>query len=327
MAVEVREVRPEDAEAVLAARDLAPDPVRRLGPGLAEWRWAHERNPAGGRAVAGFVDGRVVAHAAALAHVVWMGGRERGFAELVDTFVVPAERGELEAGELYPRLVRELLAPSEGPVGERTVLYGWPASEEWKRGRDALGYEVVRTQTVLTHEVARGPTEPPDGVESIEPFDEQARWLWDRCSGAFGASIRRDAAFLNWRFVEHPSRRYRVFGVRDGEGTLRGYAVYRRAAWPRDEVGFIVDWLVPPEEPEVGELLLRAVLATARREGLERVSTIVPEWSPWFESFQTWGFLVFDAGLLLFARPTARKFDDLWLRENWWFTGADSVAV
>lgn len=327
MAVEIREVHPEDAQAVLAACELVPSLAPRLAQSLDEWRWAHERNPAGGRRVAGFADGRVVAHAAAVAHVVWLGGRERTFAELVDTFVVPEASGDVAAGELYGRLVQALVAPSEGPVDERTLLYGWPAPEEWKRGRDALGYEVVRTQTVLTHELAAGPTEPPEGVETIERFDEQARWLWDRCSGAFGASIRRDATLLNWRFVEHPSRRYRVFGARDAEGTLRGYAVYRQAAWPRDEGGLIVDWLVPPEEPEVGELLLRAVLARARREGMERVSTIVPEWSPWFASFQTWGFLVLDAGKLLFARPTVRKFDDLWLRENWWFTGADTLAV
>ena len=328
MGVEIREVEPDDAEAVLEAWNLfrrGVDPARaQRGP--EEWRWAHEHNPAGRRAVAAFADGRVVAHYAALPHVVWMNAGEQRFAEVVDSFVLPEHRRGLAREGLYVRLARELLDAHAGPGGD-TVIYGWPTRAEWRLGRKLLGYEIVRTQTVLVRESGTGSGEPPDGVETILRFDHQVRWLWDRCSDAFGASVIRDESFLNWRFVERPGHRYVVLGVRDDSRVLRGYAVYRRAVWPREEAGLIVDWLVPPDELDVAELLLRAILHRAHADGVGRVSTVLPEWSPWFDVFQRWGFLVLDAERVLFARTTARRFDDVWLRENWWSTLADSVEV
>jgi hypothetical protein len=190
-----------------------------------------------------------------------------------------------------------------------------------------LDYEVVRTQCVLSREPGQGTRELPAGVELLGRFDHQARWLWDRCCVTFGASTIRDDAFLNWRFVERPEHEYRIFGVRDDEGVLRGYAVYRQGEWLEANAGLICDWLVPPDEPEVGELLLRAVLAQARDDGVATVTNLLVDWSPWFDAFQRWGFRVVDADTFVFGRHFARKFDMLWLRDHWWYTLADSVVV
>ena len=90
------------------------------------------------------------------------------------------------------------------------------------------------------------------------------------------------------------------------------------------ETLLVADWLVPLAEPEVGELLLRGVRALAR--GVPTITALLPEWSPWFETFQREGFLVHDADRFLFNRSFAKKFDELWLREHWWTTPADFVA-
>ena len=117
----------------------------------------------------------------------------------------------------------------------------------WRIGKTFLRYEVVRTQTVLAREPDPAGEAPPE-VERLERFDHQARWLYDRCAGAFGASTIRDAEYLNWRFVENPFHDYTLYGVRDAQGVLRGYAVYRLADWKLPRMGVIVDWLVPPGE-------------------------------------------------------------------------------
>ncbi len=87
----------------------------------------------------------------------------------------------------------------------------------------------------------------------------------------------------------------------------------------------IVDWLVPPAEPEVGELLLRA--AVARAHGARRLVLRLPPWSPWFGVFQVWGFLVAPARRFLLVKSFLRKLDDLWLRDSWWTTLSDDTAV
>jgi len=54
--------------------------------------------------------------------------------------------------------------------------------------------------------------------------------------------VRRDHAYLNWRFIDAPSGLFRAHGVYEPSGALRGYAVVQL---PRsgEAVGFLVDVL------------------------------------------------------------------------------------
>lgn len=318
MGIVLRELGPGDGSAVVAAARG----VCGSAAGLERWRWAFERNPAGRRAFVALDGARVVAHYAAVPHAVWIAGHEARFAEVVDSFVVPGRRG-LQREGLYARLARALGEAHGGAQGD-LVHYGVPAESEWRIGKSLLDYEVVRTQPLLVREADGAPRELPREVEHLERFDHQARWLWDRCAGTFGASAIREEGFLNWRFAEPPGRRYDLLGARDGAGVLRGYAVFREAPavlGVAGRTGTIVDWLVPPAETEVGEALLRAVQARAR--ALPSVTALLPDWSPWFEWFQRQGFLVLESGARVFNRSFAKKFDELWLREGWWYTLAD----
>ncbi len=324
MAIEIREFRPGDEPALLRALNEC---CRREHPRAGqrtpeEWRWAFGENPAGRRIWLALDGERVLAHHAAMPRKVWL-GREALFAELVDCFG-PSARGLQKEG-LYVRLGRAL-GENHGGAGGDAVHYGFPSGErEWRLANGRLDQEVVRDLSLLVRTCADAPGERPREVETLERFDEQARWLWDRCAGGFGASAVRDGDFLNWRFVQRPHVRYERLGVRDGAGILRGFAVLRSAEWASEPCELLVDWLVPPEEPEAGELLLRGALTSARGSGHDTLAAVLPEWSPWFERFQRRGFLALDGRARLCARSFARKLDEIWLRENWWFTLADTV--
>ena len=84
---------------------------------------------------------------------------------------------------------------------------------------------------------------------------------------------------------------------------------------------------IASDEPELGEALMRSAVTQARSSGFSSVSTKLPPWSPWFDRFQRWGFLAHASGEFLMSRSFVRKYDDLWLRDNWWVTFADSSAV
>ncbi len=130
----------------------------------------------------------------------------------------------------------------------------------------------------------------------------------------------RDEAFLNWRFCEHPSRSYRAFGVRDASGILRGIAICRIARFLTPEPGLVVmEWLVPPDELEVGEALRDACLAYGRQAGASHATTIFPEWSPWFARFQEWHWLVHPTDYLMSGRNNDPRYDMTWLRDHWWY--------
>lgn len=328
MALELREFQAGDEAALLTALG---EFCRREHPGRGrrtreEWSWAFEHNPCGRRIWLACEGERVVAQYAAMPRKVWIAAREAIFAEVVDSFVLRERPRALQREGLYARLGRAM-AEAHCASGGDLVHYGFPTGGEWRVGNGLLDYEVVRNQSILACECGPGERELPPEVERLERFDHQARWLWDRCAGAFGASAIRDQAFLNWRFVLRPAVRYELLGVRDEGGILRGFAAFRRGEWSATPCGLLVDWLVPPEEPEVGALLVRAARARTRAAGERTLVALLPEWSPWFEAFQRAGFLVLDGGTVLFARCFARKFDEIWLREHWWTTLADSVIV
>ena len=115
--------------------------------------------------------------------------------------------------------------------------------------------------------------------------------------------------------------------MRDAEGVLRGYAVYKFGDWVLPNMGLVVDWLVPYDEPEVAELLLRAVQARAAADGAAVAATIFPEWAPWFAWIQERGFLVHPSHYFMVARNFERRYDMLWLRDHWWYQLADTDLV
>ena len=268
----------------------------------------------------------MVGQYAAMPHRVWLSGREVVFSEIVDSMVHPEHRRGLKRPGLFVNVAEPMLDAIGGPDAD-FVCYGWPIHAAWRIGSRFLKYELVRTQSLLGCEVGDGPVALPDGVERVERFDHQAHWLYERCCGAWGASTIRDDAFLNWRFIDHPRRTYHVLGVRDGEGVLRGTAVVFVGDWVMPGQAVLVDWLVPPDELDVGRALLDGARAIARGGGARALTTVLPEWSDWFRLLQGEGFLVFDSDLLLVARPYVRKFDTLWLRDHWWTTLGDSDQV
>jgi hypothetical protein len=141
------------------------------------------------------------------------------------------------------------------------------------------------------------------------------------------ASAIRDAAYLNWRFADHPRQRYAMHGVSDSNGTLRGLCIARRADFVQRNLWCIADWLVPEDEPHVAEALLARTLRSAREADAHAAALILPEWSPWHLWFQERGFLAHPTPYRTVARPFNKRFDLEWLRTSWWYQWGDSDLV
>ena len=325
-ALEIRPLRPEDAPELNRSFNevFAAGALERPPRSPAAWSWAFERNPAGRRAFVALEAGPVVAHFAALPVRTLVAGGELVFAQGVDSFALPSHRGAA-GGSAFVRTARACFEAHGG--SHDALYYGWPSERAWRVGRHALGYEAVRTQMALVRPLEASAAEPPSEVERLSSLDHQARWLFERCAGDFAAAAVRDAAYLTWRFLEHPEIGYELLGLRDGDGILRGLAVYSRGRAPFAELGLVVDWLVPAAEPEVGETLLRALVARAQRDGTSALATWLPEWSAWFGRFQEAGFRVHPTPWRLALATFTRRLDDAWLREAWWNTMADSDLV
>lgn len=328
---DIRPLQPGDETSLLETFNLvfgANDPAF-VPRTLAEWRWAFERNPAGQRVFVALHAGRVVAQYAALPVRMWIGGTERVFAQIVDSMVHPEHRSSAARSSLFVETARAFFAHYGGPAKD-LVHFGWPTARALRVGERELGYTTLRTQLVLLRELEtpRAAAEPrASPAVELAQFDHQAKWLWERCADSYRASAIRDAAYLNWRFVEHPGRIYVRHGVSDSSGVLRGVCCARRAELAGRKPWVIADWLVPPDEPAVGESLLDATLRSAGEAGASEIAVLVPEWSAWFHWFQEHGFLAQATPYRTIARPFHPRFDLNWLRSNWWYQLGDSDLV
>ena len=106
--------------------------------------------------------------------------------------------------------------------------------------------------------------------EPIRRFDSSFTLLWERLAPKFDLAVRRDAPYLNWRYIEPPHVRYTVVALKR-LGELQGYAVYRHRHEPLGRVTTLVDFLVDPDDVAGLKTLLRWVDRAARAEDSDKI--------------------------------------------------------
>jgi hypothetical protein len=166
------------------------------------------------------------------------------------------------------RLFQKLRWPDIGPVPclvkplTRRALRrpGWPLP--LNRLVSALTLPIVKI-------VAR--TRPLHAeVRIIQRFDESFTQLWEQIGPKFAFAVRRDAAYLNWKYVTAPHVRYSIAALRRDERNA-GYAVYRHVHEPRGRVTLLVDFLTDPADEAGLSTLLRWIDREARQADSDKI--------------------------------------------------------
>jgi hypothetical protein len=109
-------------------------------------------------------------------------------------------------------------------------------------------------------------------IEPTRRFPAGFTTLWDRIATNFDLAVRRDASYLNWKFISPPHVRYSV-AMLAREGQPQGYAVYRHVHEPRGRVTLLVDFLADPADEAGFEALLRFVDREARAADSDKIRT------------------------------------------------------
>lgn len=111
-------------------------------------------------------------------------------------------------------------------------------------------------------------------VRLLQRFDESFTALWEAVAPKLTLAVRRDAAYLNWKYATAPHVRYSIAALRRDDRNV-GYAVYRHVYEPRGRVTLLVDFLTDPDDEEGVGTLLGWVDREARRADSDKIRAFV----------------------------------------------------
>jgi N-acetylglutamate synthase-like GNAT family acetyltransferase len=162
-------------------------------------------------------------------------------------------------------------------------------------------------------------------VAAVERFGSEFENLWPGIRGRERVMVVRDAAYLNWRFVEIPTRTYQVFAARAG-GAVAGYVALRTAELFGLQAGLIVDLIASNEA--VREALLSHALAHFATQDVDLLAALMLTHTAEHASLRRHGFRPVPKLLLpLPFRVVARGGDVVRDLRNWFLTMGDYDVV
>jgi GNAT superfamily N-acetyltransferase len=183
---------------------------------------------------------------------------------------------------------------------------------------------------------ARRPRKGPSAdIRKIAEFGPEFDELWASASKNLNNALIRDRAFLNWRFVEAPTRRYNLWAAFDGSrpvGCLAGRSMeIEGLRW-----GFIVD-LFSEDSPDgraAASWLVAAFHAHLAGEGTDIAASLMPAHAPAARALRRNGYVVCPPSLLPRDFPVLLRWNmpeppppRFFETSNWFMTLADFDAL
>lgn len=259
----------------------------------ARWRWQYLENPAtppeGPAIWVAEEDGRVLGQYASMPVRLQWGGHEVDSSWGMDVFLRPEARGKGVGAQLFTAwadsvtvalglgltessygLFKKLRYEDVGPVPFFQKVLD-PKAVAARRG-GALGRAlgpIAGAALDLVH-----PEREHEGAQEVEVSPEAAfsgeyDGLWERARDSYAMCVRRDRAFLDWKYRRVPGKGYAVHAARR-RGVLTGYAVSRHEDYEGIRLGWVVDVFAEASDHASKDALLAAVLADFRAAGVAR---------------------------------------------------------
>ena len=162
-------------------------------------------------------------------------------------------------------------------------------------------------------------------IAAVDRFDGRFDGVADGLTPARIMAVR-DAAYLNWRYVDCPTVEYGRYSARTEAG-VRGFVVFH--AYEADGVvrGIIDELVCSPDDPDTMEHLVTAALSDLADAGAVNAVCWLPDWHPLADRLRALGFRDREARteLIVFrGRSTGPELEPLTEERHWYYTHGDS---
>jgi hypothetical protein len=322
----VRPFRSGDESAILDLFARAFPHARRS---VESWRWKYERNPFGARRISLALDpeGRVVGQDAAYPVPLRYGERELVANQIGDTMTDVAVR---HVGRGPTSILGRTAAHFYQHFAEGQVAfnYGFNVANIQKFSVRFLRADVAEQVPYRVRDLRAHPL-PPIGRRERWPRGWQLELVrrtsteWDRfferVAPQYVFLVRRDARWVQWRYLDCPDADYAVVAVRKWR-RLVAWIVFRI----RENRFTLGDLLLDPRHPEALEVALRHVVPSYP---VDLIEGWLPPRPPWLDALLR--DLHFEPrpepqGLGLMCVPFAMPAATARMRESLYYTWGDS---
>ena len=285
-----------------------------LDRGLDHWRWKYADNPWGGPKIslAAASHGQLVAHYGGYPLPIWRDRRTFLAFQIGDTMTDPEVR---DAGRgkasLLARTVRHFFSVHrDGTFG---IFYGFNTGPIQRFCRWFIGGSQDRPVRYLVRDLEPAPAWKSKGyrIERVEAVGPAWDRLFRRVASSYRFLVRRDARYLDWRYLKRPDARYVILAARRF-GRLVGWSVFLR----RDDHLAWGDALFDPRHGQAAEPILAAALAEPDLAGARRIDAWFSGGPPsWDEQLVKLGFVARPEpqglGMIALADTEPEAFDRL----------------
>ena len=261
----------------------------------ARWAWQYTYNPLAAtpavwaaREAGG--DGALLGQMASMPVTLWWGDREVRASWGMDFFV----RKQAEGRGLGPMLVRTWIDSVDAALA---IGLTPPAHALYRRlgfrdvGAVPFFLKVLDHGAVARRRLGKLPgtlvapllrvglalrtgrwSEPRPGVEvrPVSTLGAEHDALWESARGSYAMCVRRDAAYLRWKYLEAPHRQYELLEARR-DGAVVGLAVSRHEHYRGLRLGWLIDAFADASDAAARVALVSAVLGRFREAGVARV--------------------------------------------------------
>lgn len=258
------------------------------------WRWQYLENPstpAEGPAIwVALEDGVVLGQYASMPVRLHWGGRELDASWGMDVFLRPEARGKGVGARLFTAwadsvsvalglgltessygLFKKLRYDDVGPIPFFQKVLDAKAVAS-RRAGSALGAAlgpVAGAALDLVHPEREHPEARAVEVRPAAAFTAEYDGLWERARDSYAMCVRRDRAYLDWKYRRVPGKGYAVLEARRS-GVLTGFAVGRHEDYEGMRLGWVVDVFADAADHASKDALLGALLDGFRSAGVAR---------------------------------------------------------
>jgi hypothetical protein len=288
----------------------------------ASWAWQYERNPqspGGPHLYVARRDEHPVGQMGTMPVSLWWGDREVRASWGIDYFVSPDAEGQGDSIALMKTWMNDVDVALALGLAKTTYLIckrlgfrdlGFvpfyqavldPAAIVRRRYGKVAGAAAAPITAAM--KLARRPRAVSRDIV-VTPATEIGTdydRLWEGARETFAACVRRDAAYVRWRYGEAPHKAYRIIEARRGD-TLTGFAVSRHEDYRGMRLGWIVDLFAASNEKATRDALIAQVMREFADANVARAQMLCT-FAPLAEDLKRHGFFAGEAKGHLVARP------------------------